>query len=132
MAFFAFLTSGPVLNREVNGDVLVLRGKADDPGAQGLLRLKSMPVPSAAARQKLIYVAATKAPCMGVAPRECLQVRESPERPWQLFYGEIIGFRYEPGFEYRLRILEDDVPNPPADGSSRRWFLDLVVEQSSK
>jgi hypothetical protein len=59
-------------------------------------------------------------------------VRESPEGPWQLFYGEIIGFSYEPGIEYRLRILEDDVPNPPADGSSRRWFLDLVVEQSSK
>jgi hypothetical protein len=34
-----------------------------------------------------------------------------------------------PGTEYRLRIWEDDVPKPPADGSSKRWLLDLVVEQ---
>lgn len=127
-AFFNFLTSAPVLSREANSDELILRGTAGEPE---LLRFGSMPVPSEAARQKFIYVAADKAPCTGVALRECLQVRESPEAPWQLFYSEIIGFRHEPGTEYRLRILEDDVPNPPADGSSRRWFLDLVVARKS-
>jgi hypothetical protein len=87
------------------------------------------PVPSAAAVQKSIDVAADRAPCVGVAPMQCLQVRDGPEQPWRLFYGEIIGFTHESGVEYRLRILEDDVPNPPADGSAKRWFLDQVVEQ---
>jgi hypothetical protein len=60
---------------------------------------------------------------------ECLQIRENPTDPWQLYYGEITGFTHEPGIEYRLRILEDQVANPPAGASSKRWFLDLVVEQ---
>ena len=60
---------------------------------------------------------------------QCLQVRDSPEQAWRLHYGEIAGFTHELGIEYRLRILEDEVPNPPADASSKRWFLDLVVEQ---
>ena len=49
--------------------------------------------------------------------------------PWRLHDGEIVGFTPEPGVEYRLRILEDTVEHPPADGSSKRWFLDLVVNQ---
>lgn len=44
----------------------------------------------------------------------CLQVRDSPDQPWRLQYGEIIGFTPEPGVEYRMRILEDTVENPPA------------------
>ena len=59
----------------------------------------------------------------------CLQVRDSPDQPWRLQYGEIIGFTPEPGVEYRMRILEETGENPPADGSSKRWFLHLVVEQ---
>ena len=119
--FFGFLASQPRA-KFVSGD-LVLES------AQGALRFRTEPMPSAAAVQKFIYVAAERAPCVGVAPMQCLQVRDSPEQSWRLHYGEIIGFTHEPGIEYRLRILEDDVPNPPADASSKRWFLDLVVEQ---
>ncbi|MGO8971529.1 MAG: DUF4377 domain-containing protein [Myxococcaceae bacterium] len=128
-AFFSLLRSRPKLSRDSNGEVLVLQATESSPGRHGLLRLRSQPIPSAGARQRLLYVAAKKAACAGVAPRECLQVRERPNEPWQLFYGDIVGFKYEPGIEYRLRILEDDVPNPPADGASKRWFLDLVIEQ---
>lgn len=100
----------------------------EDPGTAESDR-PPLPEPSASAVQKLVYVAAERAPCTGVAPMLCLQVRDSPDQPWRLHYGEIIGFTPEPGVEYRLRILEDTVENPPADGSSKRWFLDLVVEQ---
>ncbi|WP_441344471.1 DUF4377 domain-containing protein [Pseudomonas sp. MWU12-2115] len=30
---------------------------------------------------------------------------------------------------YRLRVKEVKVNNPPADASSIRWILDMVVEQ---
>lgn len=119
--FFGFLASQPRVGLE--GTDLLLES------AQGTLRMRAEPVPSAAAVQRFIDVAADRAPCVGVAPMQCLQVRDGPEEPWRLFYGEIIGFTHESGVEYRLRILEDDVPNPPADGSAKRWFLDLVVEQ---
>jgi heat shock protein HslJ len=129
-AFFAFLGSRPRVSREAGGEVLVLRGPAAAESKDShFLRLRSVPMASASARQKFIYVASERAPCVGVAPMQCLQVRESRDQPWRMFYGEIVGFEFQPGTEYRLRILEDDVPNPPADGSSKRWFLDLVVER---
>ncbi|MBO9496496.1 META and DUF4377 domain-containing protein [Thalassotalea sp. G20_0] len=78
---------------------------------------------------RFIYVASEKTGCVGVGPMECLQIRESKEDPWTLFYGDIEGFEFTPGIAYRLRIKEFDVPNPPADASSKRWILDLVVEQ---
>ena len=119
--FFGFLASRPSVRLE--GTDLSLESD------QGTLRMHAEPVPSAAAVQKFIDVAAERVPCVGVGPMQCLQVRDGPEQPWRLHYQDIIGFTHEPGIEYRLRILEDDVPNPPADGSPKRWFLDLVVEQ---
>ncbi|WP_199154347.1 META and DUF4377 domain-containing protein [Chromobacterium sp. ASV23] len=78
---------------------------------------------------KFIYVAAERKPCSGVAPMQCLQVRADKNQPWQLHYGEIEGFQPEPGVAYRLRVKEVKVNNPPADASSIRWILDMVVEQ---
>ncbi|HEX5792041.1 MAG TPA: META and DUF4377 domain-containing protein, partial [Rheinheimera sp.] len=58
------------------------------------------------ATSRLIYVAAERKSCVGVAPMQCLQVRNTPEEAWQLHYGEIEGFTPQPGTEYRLRIKE--------------------------
>ncbi|MBX9600766.1 MAG: META and DUF4377 domain-containing protein [Bryobacteraceae bacterium] len=88
-----------------------------------------VPLASGQAVTKFVYVASQRQDCIGEAPMKCLQIRESPADPWQLFYGEIVGFRHQPGIEYRLRILEERVENPPADGSSVLWYLDLIVEQ---
>lgn len=86
--------------------------------------------PSAAAKIKFVYVASEKVPCSaGMMRTTCLQIRERKEDPWQLWYGSIAGFNFEPGIAYRLRILEEPVINPPADASSIKWTLDLVVEQ---
>lgn len=120
-AFFRFLSSTPTIKRD--GDDLVLTS------AEGDMWFRSMPMPSANAVRKFVYVASERKPCAGMAPTSCLQIREKETAPWQLYYGEIIGFTHQPGVEYRLRILEDDAPDSPADGSSKRWFLDLVVEQ---
>jgi len=87
---------------------------------------------SANAQTKFIHVAAERKPCTGVAPMMCLQIREDESAPWQNYYGKIEGFTPEPGIEYRLRVLEETVPNPPADASSKRWTLDLIVEQRVK
>lgn len=86
--------------------------------------------PGASAKIKFIYVASEKVPCSaGVMRTTCLQIRERKEDPWQLWYGNIQGFNFEPGIAYRLRILEEQVANPPADASSIKWTLDMVVEQ---
>lgn len=59
----------------------------------------------------------------------CYQVRDSASQPWQLWHGEIAGFNFQPGMRYRLRVVEVEDPNPPADPSGLRWVLDRGVEQ---
>lgn len=79
--------------------------------------------------EKTIYVGPELVDCVGVAPQQCLQVKESPEADYELFYGQIEGFTFEEGYEYELVIREEQVENPPADASSIRWVL---VEEVSR
>ncbi|WP_034159271.1 META and DUF4377 domain-containing protein [Sphingomonas sp. ERG5] len=106
------------------GDRLVLRTAKGE-----TLMYQAAHKPAANAPRKFIYVSAETRPCTGVGPMTCLQIREKESDPWELFYGGIVDFQPEPGIEYRLRIIEEKVANPPADGSSIRWTLDQVVEQ---
>lgn len=115
---------GAVTRYAIRDDQLVLRT------AKGAtLTYQAAHKPAADAPRKFIYVSAETKPCTGVAPMTCLQVREKPGDPWQLHYSGIIDFEPQPGIEYRLRIIEEKVENPPADASSIRWTLDQVIEQ---
>lgn len=76
-----------------------------------------------------MFVGPEKADCVGVAPMECLQVKYSENEAWQFFYSNIEGFTYEPGYLYELRVRQEAIANPPADGSSIRWVL---VEEVNK
>ena len=85
--------------------------------------------PTADNNQVSLYVAPFWAPCVGVAPTICMQVRETTDGQWTNFFGKINGFDYEPGYSYKLLVKKETVENPPADGSSIRWTL---VEEQSK
>ncbi|MEV0464299.1 DUF4377 domain-containing protein [Nocardia tengchongensis] len=84
---------------------------------------------AAAPEQFDIYVADQQAPCTGVAPQTCLQVRRNPNSPWELHYFGIDGFDYEPGYTYHLTVEQRPWPNPPTDAPSVTWHL---VRQISK
>ncbi len=86
-------------------------------------------VPEAAPEEVRMFIGPEKVPCVGAAPQECLQVKYAPEDDWQLFYDQIEGFVWEPGFIYELRVNVYQVENPPADASSLRYEL---VEEISK
>ncbi|HEX3159403.1 MAG TPA: DUF4377 domain-containing protein [Gemmatimonadaceae bacterium] len=85
-----------------------------------------------AERVLTLHVAAALAPCTAVAPRECMQVRERPDLPWELFYDTIDGFTYEPGYQYQLRVARRTVPNPPQDVTGLAWRLLAVVEKTPR
>jgi len=77
------------------------------------------------------WINSSRVPCVGVGPMECLQVRQSESADWQLFYSNIEGFNYEPGFLYRIKVREEK-RNPediPADASSIRYILVSVEEK---
>ncbi len=86
--------------------------------------------PVAGGAEKTIFVAAETVPCTGVAPMDCLQIKESRDAEWQLYYDQIEGFTYEPGFEYELQVREEPIENPPADGSSRKLIFIAVVNRT--
>jgi heat shock protein HslJ len=76
-----------------------------------------------------LLIKESKAPCTGVAPMECLQVKHEKDTAWTLFYSNIEGFDYQPGYQYKLLVSVSEVKNPPADASSRNYKLEKVLEK---
>jgi hypothetical protein len=70
-----------------------------------------------------LEVAEGRVPCVGLGPRECMLAREACAAEYTLFYDDIKGFVYEPGFRYRLVVSRHVVVNPPSDGSSVAYRL---------
>lgn len=91
-----------------------------------------------------LEVAAETKPCNHplIPDKQCLQVREityddqglkvGTPGPFQHFYDSIEGYTHEPGIRNVLRVDRYTVKNPPADGSSRAYVLDMVVESASE
>jgi heat shock protein HslJ len=80
--------------------------------------------------EKEVLVAHFVSECVGVGPQQCLNVRESADDDWTLWYDPIDGFEHEAGYDYRLMISETHVADPPADASSIRWTLIEVLEKT--
>lgn len=68
--------------------------------------------------------------CEGEGPQKCMLVKENHEDDWQLFYDQIGGFDYEEGYNYEITVSVEDVPNPPAGGSSNRWILLELISKT--
>lgn len=87
-------------------------------------------MPTQSPREQRLFVNSERVPCTGVTEQLCLQVRQSPEQPWQLFYDTIYGFDYQDGYLYELRVRITPVVDPPADASSTRYELIEIVSQT--
>ena len=79
-----------------------------------------------------LYVAPNTVDCVGMVPQQCMLTKERPDDDWTYFYGEIVGFTYEPGFNYTLRVERRHIRNPPADGSSYEYRLvEVLVKEAA-
>jgi Domain of unknown function (DUF4377) len=79
-----------------------------------------------------LWVAAEKRECMAVGPTECLQIRLHPNEDWQLFYGEILGFDYQPGKIYQIEVSEVQLAEPPMDAPDRQWVLRQIISSHAE
>ena len=77
------------------------------------------------------WINSYRVPCTGVAPMNCLQIRNESSKQWQNFYSSIKGFDYQPGYLYRVLVREEqlDPSQVPADASSIRYTLVSVEEK---
>lgn len=80
---------------------------------------------------KVLLINSQRVSCMGMVPQRCMQTRENVSDSWQYFYGEIAGFEYQEGFNYKIRVDIYPIANPPADGSSLRYvFRELLYKKA--
>lgn len=79
-----------------------------------------------------LWVDSGRSPCTGVGPMECLRIKREASGPWELFYSDIEGFDYQPGYLYRIRVREEklDPAQVPADGSSIKYTLVEITEKT--
>jgi heat shock protein HslJ len=73
-AFFAFLAARPLLTTE-SGDLALAKDGTH-------LRFRSVPMASADAVQRFIYVASERKPCTGVATMQCMRPRSAGSSTW--------------------------------------------------
>ena len=78
---------------------------------------------------KTLFVDDKLADCQGVGDRKCMRTRESADGEWEFFYDDIEGFKYEPKYQYELKVEIKSDPSPPADGSSLKYRLLEVVSK---
>jgi heat shock protein HslJ len=70
------------------------------------------------------------ASCTGVAPMTCMQVKYKNSKNWELFYSQISGFKYQPGYRYVILVNRTKRTNVPADASAYEYKLKKVVKKA--
>jgi peptidoglycan/xylan/chitin deacetylase (PgdA/CDA1 family) len=67
------------------------------------------------AKVKEIFVASAPVDCVNNETTVCLLIKENPGDEWKIFYGEIEGFVYQEGYEYKLLVQSQVDENPQGD-----------------
>ncbi len=83
-----------------------------------------------AAQSVIYYIAPNKVDCMGIGPSKCYLAKKSTDAGYNFFNGEIEGFNYEEGYEYKISVNIVKLENTPADQSSMKYVLDKVLEKT--
>jgi hypothetical protein len=86
---------------------------------------------SSASTNKTLWIGAETRTCTGVVEMQCMLYKENKNQTeWFNFYDNIEGFAYEKGYLYELEVKVEDIKNPPADASSKRYTLVRVVSKT--
>lgn len=84
----------------------------------------------------IYWVNSYKVVCTGVGQQMCLQIQKGKTMEpgeWKNFYDDIRGFDWKPGFIYKLKVRENEIPlsQVPADASSIRYVLVEELQKES-
>lgn len=66
----------------------------------------------------------------GEEPLEGIKIKEHPDDEWTVIHiNDIVGFVYERGFEYHLKVEKVHLGNPPADGRDVVYKLIEIISR---
>ena len=68
----------------------------------------------------------------GDSPELYYWIKRNGDPVWTRQTAEVIGFDYEPGYEYEIEVRAESLDNPPADGSSIIWTLQKLISKVKK
>lgn len=94
-----------------------------------ILMLLGLSVYANAADVIKLIVKEDRASCTGVAPQTCFQVKYKNSKGWELFYSNISGFNYKPGYRYVILVTRTKRVNVPADASIYTYKLKKVLKK---
>ena len=72
----------------------------------------------------VLEVAEARVSCTGVGPQDCYLVREGSNGELQLFYDEILGFDYTPGYRYGLLVVRSTNDPRLVDAATHSYRLE--------
>jgi heat shock protein HslJ len=79
-----------------------------------------------------IYVGPQKAECDNpLRHNECYQVKDKPEKEWELYKGEIMGLQYDPNFIYEIQVQKDSLSQNSQNAPDQQWVLIKLVQKVS-
>lgn len=78
-----------------------------------------------------IQVAPQQVACTGITKQRCFRVKTDDATDWQLYYGDISGFDYQPGFLYQLTVQQKHEKPSDANVSALEWTLVSVVSKQA-
>lgn len=76
-----------------------------------------------------IQVAPQQEVCTGITQQRCFRVKPAGADAWQLYYGKISGFNYQPGFLYELKVKQKHAKPSDANVSRLEWELVSVLSK---
>ncbi|MDB5228365.1 MAG: hypothetical protein JWN78_2558 [Bacteroidota bacterium] len=78
---------------------------------------------------KTIVVNEEKAPCSGGDKRRCLLIKEEGKKTFELYYTDISGFNFEPGYRQTLQVAETFATDPRSNQMLPKYTLLRVIKR---
>ena len=69
-------------------------------------------------QEMTIYVASEMTRCKGMLEVQCYQMKDSPEKDYDIFVSSIDGFTFDEGYEYKLLVQKSYYENSPPNSST--------------
>jgi len=76
---------------------------------------------------KTLYVADRRVACAGTF--ECMQIREKSNGPWRNYSDTIAGFKYQEGYEYKIKVEQLQTENTLSGMYEEKYKLVKVISK---